>query len=105
MAPKYNSAIFGENIGLYKYQKLTVGGKAFDMLMENNVHTYYEHFLPSNYRDSILIFSIIYLFALYTFSKRKIKPSPQVIEALCPVCKIQMEINKWKCPTCKKGFG
>jgi hypothetical protein len=71
--------------------------------IENKI--FYEQLIPNEYRNLILGIAIIYLFALYVFSKKKIKPTPRVDEALCPICKIQMEIHKWKCPNCKKEFG
>lgn len=62
---------------------------------------YYEQFIAKNYRDGILGFTIIYLFALYRYSKKKTNPNPQATERLCPTCKTEVQS---KCTKCGKNF-
>jgi hypothetical protein len=66
-----------------------------------NDKIYYEQFVQKNYRDGILGFTIVYLFALYLYSKKKTNPNPQATERLCPTCKTEVHS---KCTKCGKNF-
>ena len=65
---------------------------------------YYKQIIPKTYRDSFIIFTIIYLFGLYGYGKKKTNTKPEADEILCPECKIPMKKYSWKCKKCGKYF-
>ena len=60
---------------------------------------YFKHFIPNNIRQAIILLTIAHLFGLYKYPRKK-TTSPQVEEALCPKCKIQMSLKSWNCKNC-----
>lgn len=73
-----------------------------EVTIDNNI--YYKQFFPKTWRDGVIGFAVLYLLALYVYSKKKTNPIPQG-DKICLDCNIPMDIQSWKCKRCGKSFG
>jgi hypothetical protein len=72
-----------------------------------NNKVYFEQSIPKPYRDGFVIFVIIYLFALYRYTRIKSTRPPEIIKIVCSICKVEMKPfnDLHRCPECGRTLG